>query len=270
VGGPPSPEEPASPVPAKVVMTPSRPTRRTRLFQASAISRFPSASTASRSGLFRPASVAGPPPSSCLRRTLEGKRRPDYWPPRFFGRALLCALLERLLRLVSSPRRPSGVRRGTRQRLGAALESIRETSRAGRRARRLSSACPTCATTTGRTRSSRSTPSRTGVSTSCAEEPVGSPVSRSAGNASRWRGARWRSGDSFRSHVPTLQGSESLSRSASRGEAVPRFRAFRGGTTEDARLKQHQREQPVHFGLVRHQRNQRLSETDRLCEDVKI
>ncbi len=59
VAGPPSPENLYDPLPAMVLITPPA-TRRRRLLNVSAISKFPAASTAAARGLFSNALVAGP------------------------------------------------------------------------------------------------------------------------------------------------------------------------------------------------------------------
>ena len=59
--GPPSPEKPAAPLPASVVMMPPADTFRIRLLKVSAMKRFPAASTATPLGSFNDAEVAGPP-----------------------------------------------------------------------------------------------------------------------------------------------------------------------------------------------------------------
>src|SRR5665213_2281490 len=68
VARPPSPENPpqaanvhTGPVPATVVIMPPGDTFRIRLFQLSAMNRLPEASTATPSGRFNDAAVAGPP-----------------------------------------------------------------------------------------------------------------------------------------------------------------------------------------------------------------
>ena len=61
VAGPPSPKEPADPVPATVVIVPSAATLRMQLLSASAIRKPPSGVRASPCGWFSWAAVAGPP-----------------------------------------------------------------------------------------------------------------------------------------------------------------------------------------------------------------
>src|SRR5437016_802664 len=58
--GPLSPENPAVPLPANVMITPDADTFRIRLLPLSAMKRFPEASTATPFGLFSAAEVAGP------------------------------------------------------------------------------------------------------------------------------------------------------------------------------------------------------------------
>src|SRR4051812_37171948 len=60
VAGPPSPKNPAVPLPATVVMIPLAPTFRTLLLPGSAIYKFPLASTATLCGNDSPALVAAP------------------------------------------------------------------------------------------------------------------------------------------------------------------------------------------------------------------
>ena len=61
LAGPPSPANLKNPLPAVVVILPSRPTLRMRALPLSAITRFPTASTPTAPGEFREAPVAGPP-----------------------------------------------------------------------------------------------------------------------------------------------------------------------------------------------------------------
>src|SRR5438552_17933212 len=61
VAGPPSPEPALLPLPATVLIIPSRVTFRIRWLPRSAMKRLPAASTATPQGRFRDALVAGPP-----------------------------------------------------------------------------------------------------------------------------------------------------------------------------------------------------------------
>ena len=77
VAGPPSPEESASPVPAKVLMFPSVPTLRMRLLLVSAMYRLPAASRTTAVGVSSKAPVAAPPSPPKPFHGVAGERAHD-------------------------------------------------------------------------------------------------------------------------------------------------------------------------------------------------